>query len=388
MPNTTSLRQLSLLYLLYFSSLGATLPYLPLVFEARGLTATEISWLMTLLPLSNIFVPPVWGIIADRLSSRSKLLRACLLGYGVAVVGLALSWGFAATLVVMIGIGVFRSPVTSLTDAITHAKLEGALHLFGRIRLWGSVGFFLGSICFGFIYDLVSQEIALGATALLVLSSGILIPSIDAPVDNIKESFASILNAAMSFFRHPTAILLLLSVFFYYNAHSTFDAYFGLHARALGISDTWIGLCWGVGVGTEVVLMHYAPRFIPHTNPLALLVGCGVISLLRWSLLAHLENDIAIILTQPLHAITFGLYYLCLTHWVQARISPKIRATIQSITLGVMSLGMISGYLWGGRLFEQTDGMTLFATSAKVAAVASLLFMLTWFSERRTKTLI
>jgi len=388
MPNNTPLRQLSLLYLLYFCSLGATLPYLPLVFESRGLTATEISWLMTLLPLSNIFIPPIWAVVADRLKSRSKLLRACLLGYGVAVIGLVFSWGFASTLVVMIGIGVFRSPVTSLTDAITHAQLEGSLHLFGRIRLWGSVGFFLGSICFGFLYDFTTQELALAATALLVLATGILIPTIDSPTSNKALSFEAILKAANTFFRHPPALLLLLSVFFYYNAHSTFDAYFGLHARALGISDTWIGLCWGVGVGTEIVLMHFAPRFLSRVNLLTLLVGCGLVAIVRWTLLASLDNATAIILTQPLHAVTFGLYYLCLTHWVQARVPPTIRATIQSITLGVMSLGMISGYLWGGRLLEETDGANLFATSAKVAIIATLLFVLTWLSQRRTEAQI
>ena len=93
-------------------------------------------------------------------------------------------------------------------------------------------------------------------------------------------------------------------------------------------------------------------------------------------------------LTQPLHAVTFGLYYLCLTHWVQSRVSPTIRATIQSITLGVMSLGMISGYLWGGQLLEKTHGANLFATSAQVAAVGTLFFVLTWMSQRRSEAQI
>tara|TARA_B100001964_G_C13863317_1_gene435416 strand:+ start:65 stop:397 length:333 start_codon:yes stop_codon:yes gene_type:complete len=108
----------------------------------------------------------------------------------------------------------------------------------------------------------------------------------------------------------------------------------------------------------------------------------------RWTLLAYLDDATAIMLTQPLHAVTFGLYYLCLTNWVQSRVPPTIRATIQSITLGVMSLGMISGYLWGGQLLEKTHGANLFATAAQVAAVGTLFFVLTWMSQRRSEAQI
>ena len=99
---------------------------------------------MGALPLLTIVAPPFWAGLADRLKARAKVLSLVLLGAAIGCSSFLAIQGIWSGLAVILLYGFFRSPVITLTDALTHAMIYPQLERFGIIRLWGSVGFIFG----------------------------------------------------------------------------------------------------------------------------------------------------------------------------------------------------------------------------------------------------
>ncbi len=385
--NTRALRSVSLLYFLFFGSHGSLLPFIPLFFEARGLTATDISFLMVLLPISNLVIPPLWGLLADSIGSRSKVLRFCLLMYSASVLALIPNLGFWGSLGVMVLFALFRSPVTALTDAVAHAQLGPAIERFGQVRLWGSVGFLACSRLYGYLYDTIEQATAIGTISLLILAAAFASRALDADTPNQSQSRTKVFSETRAYMFQPRILILLLGVFIYYAGHSTFDAFFGLHMRALGFSYDFIGTAWAIGVGTEVLLMTQAHRLLTKVRPITVLTVCGIVAAFRWGVLSELSVGTQILWSQPLHGITFGIFYLSMVNQVQKYAPPDVRATVQSIALAAMSMGMIVGYLVGGYVFENFGGQSVFFGAMCAAALASAVFFCAPRVQRRSVAL-
>ena len=94
--------------------------------------------------------------------------------------------------------------------------------------------------------------------------------------------------------------------------------------------------------------------------------------MLRWWLLSRANSPADLWLQQPLHAITFGVWYLAFVHENQARAPAAIRATVQGIAAACLGLGMVLATLAGGYVFERFGGRVLFrlATGAALLALA------------------
>ena len=159
-------RRISLqaIYFLYFGSLGSLLPFMSLIFSERGISPTDIGWLMMLIPACNLVIPPLWGVLADARQSRVPALVLALLGTATGAILLTPTWSFAQMMGVMVFFGVFRAPITALLDAVTHSHIPDSPEAFGRFRLWGSVGFLLCSALFGFLRDTLVESSSLLGT--------------------------------------------------------------------------------------------------------------------------------------------------------------------------------------------------------------------------------
>ena len=111
--------RLSILYFFYFAFLGSHGPYISAILKAKGLDATELSTLMAVLPLLTIVAPPLWAGLADKLQARARVLSLVLLGAALGCSAFLAIQGMWSGLAVILLYGFFRSPVITLTDALT-----------------------------------------------------------------------------------------------------------------------------------------------------------------------------------------------------------------------------------------------------------------------------
>ena len=95
----------------------------------------------------------------------------------------------------------------------------------------------------------------------------------------------------------------------------------------------------------------------------------------RWWLMAHVTSAAQVLALQPLHAITFGVWYLAFVHENQAEAPGHMRATVQGIASACLGVGTMTAIVVGGYGLERLGGRTLFLL-ASVASLGSVLLYL------------
>jgi MFS family permease len=142
-----------ILFLCYYASLGSLMPYLPVYYHSLGHGGLIIGMLGAVKPLTTFLVAPFWGILSDQ--SDNKFI-ALYISFLVSLVGqLLVVWrtDVKFLLFMVFVTAIFNAPVKSLIDSIVLDHLPNKAN-YGRMRLWGQLGFGLGSSGVGVLLSL------------------------------------------------------------------------------------------------------------------------------------------------------------------------------------------------------------------------------------------
>ncbi len=362
---------LGALYFLTFGGLGALFPFLPLLLSRRGLTPSEISWVMLFIPLFTVIMPPLWGAIADAFHARVQLLRLTCFGSAFSVLLLMPDWGFSGALLAIGVFALFRSPLTSLADAAVNATMGPKGADFGRVRVWGSAGFALFVLLLGLLKGSIHSHLLLGSTCAIFLVAGFVSLALRPPPWKRERR---VVEQTLQILISPAMVLFLLGNTCYYFGHGIHDAYYSLYLRSLGFSDTFVGVAWSVGATTEIVVMLVGPTLLRHFRSSSLLCACGVTSICRWILISNTSMSWILLTLQTLHAVTFGLWYLSVVLFIQKTAPEHLRTSLQSAGQAAFGLGATGGYLTGGQIFHRLGGAWAYRAAAGAAGAALLCY--------------
>ena len=132
---------LSVYYLIAYSTVGVTLPFFPQFLKSLGLTGTQIGLVLSVGPLMALLAPPFWGHLADRTGQPGRVLF--MISSGACLSFSAFLWAtqFATILAVALAYGVFNSAISTIVDSITLNHVKKLSGSYSRIRVMGSVGF-------------------------------------------------------------------------------------------------------------------------------------------------------------------------------------------------------------------------------------------------------
>jgi PPP family 3-phenylpropionic acid transporter len=153
----------------YYAFMGTLTTYAPLYFAAHGVSALDVGVLMSLVQVMRIVGPTLWGWVADHSSRRVLVLRMTALGALAAFSGIAFGRAFGHFFIAMACLNLFTSAQGPLTEALMLAEMRGDTSRYGRVRLWGSLGFIAAVMAAGFALD------RLGVGALPWLAGGVLL---------------------------------------------------------------------------------------------------------------------------------------------------------------------------------------------------------------------
>jgi len=354
----------------HYLGLGAVLPLLALGLEARGFRPSQYAWMVVLMPLSRLFAPPLWGALADRQLGARKLLRINTALSALAMLTLFVADGLVTTVVAFACWALVSSSLMPLVEASAYRLLGRAASRFGYVRVFGSVGFACSALGMGLLGIDARVRAPFGVAVLGYATAWFAAGAIE---DVTPPTRAPLRLAVRRLAGHSDTWLLWLGAIFHYVAHGAFDTYFGPFARTIpGVTHETVSSAWALGVACEVVVLWFVPRWLDSNARPLLLFGAACVAALRWALLARATTPLDIWLQQPLHAISFGVWYLAFVHENQARAPIEIRATVQGVAQACIGAGMVASTLLGGYLFEQLGGRMLFhvATGAALLAAA------------------
>lgn len=148
----SSLNLIRFLFLCFYSSMGSLLPYLPVYYHSMGHGGMYIGYLGAVKPFTTFLVAPLWGILSDQTNAHSTILMFTFLAGLFFQLSTCFYDSFSWLITTVFFASIFNAPVKSLMDYMVMNTLPKENKSdYGKMRLWGQVGFGLGSSVIGML---------------------------------------------------------------------------------------------------------------------------------------------------------------------------------------------------------------------------------------------
>ena len=253
--------RLSNLYFWFFALLGGLLPYWSLYLEGQGFSYLQIATLMATIQLTKIVAPSVWGWLGDRTGQRVRLVRFGAITGSLFFAGVFMEPGFYGLLLVMLAFTFFWNAILPLYEVITLRTLGEQKEKYGRVRLWGSVGFIGAVALVGGLLELVPIQNL--PWLLLPVFAGIAVSAFLVPAERGERKPPAPKGSLKAIVTHPAVVTFFLMNFLLQVSHGAYYTFFSIHLEQHGYGKLSIGLLWSLGVFAEIALflvMHRLTR--------------------------------------------------------------------------------------------------------------------------------
>jgi PPP family 3-phenylpropionic acid transporter len=367
--------RLSGFYFFYFAFVGAMAPFWGLYLRSLEFNAFQIGVLMSLLQVMRIFAPNIWGHIADHTGKRVAIVQLAALVCLVAFVGVFFAKTFWALFAVMSLISFFWSASLPLVEATTLSHLGKSTDRYGRIRLWGSVGFILVVVGLGAALDHASIKlvpwVVLGLLVGIVLTSRVIPEAEIAQHEHIHIPLRDVL-------RRPEVLALFGAALLMAAAHGPYYTFFTIHLVESGYSKSFAGWLWALGVVCEIGIFLVMPRVFRSVRPETVLLATLLTAAVRFLLIGwQADNLPVLLLAQLMHALTFGAYHASALSLVHRHFTGKNQARGQALYNSLaFGIGGTFGSLYSGAAWDSLGAGVTFSIASGCALMAALLFAL------------
>lgn len=365
-------KRLSGFYFFWFAALGAILPYWGLYLQERGYSATQIGAVFGALMGTKLIAPYVWGWLADQRGTRIQIVRLATAMTLLIFLFIPHMPVFGAMLLMMAVYGFFWNAAPPQVEVITFNHLGDREAHYGRIRLWGSIGFILSVSSLGWLvqhHGLALLPLWISFMLVGVFAVSLMIREKPVPVTNEPgEGLGTVL-------RRPEVLALLAACCLMQLSHGPYYSFFSIYLEAHDYSRSQIGVLWSVGVFAEIFVFLAMP-FLARTLGMRRLFLFAIgITVLRWLLLARfVDHPVAIIGVQLMHLASFGLYHAVAVNLIHRFFRGKLQGRGQAL-YSSLSFGLgggigsvLSGYLW-----DISSPTTIYFMAAAVALLAWLI---------------
>ncbi|HEC11984.1 MAG TPA: MFS transporter [Acidiferrobacteraceae bacterium] len=364
--------RLSAFYLFYFATLGTLIPYWGPYLRSIGFSAIEIGNLVALILATKIVAPNVWGWIADRSGRCMGVVRLAALLTVVCYIGVFFGREFWWLALVMTLFSFFWNASLPQLEATTLNYVDGGNGHYGRVRLWGSIGFIVAVWSMGALVDVKGEAIIL--PVLLVLMIGIWLSSLLVPESACQMKHvphAPLLRV----FKSPAVVVFLLVSFLMQASHAPYYTFYTIYLSDYGYTKSLIGFLWAFGVVCEIGIFLVMHRMKLWVSLPYVILACFGVAIIRWILIAQFPAELWIlVVAQAMHALTFGAFHASAVQLIhQYFIGPhqhRGQALYSSVSFG---MGGAVGSFYSGYSWAWWGATTTFMLAALISAIALLL---------------
>jgi MFS transporter, PPP family, 3-phenylpropionic acid transporter len=337
-------------YFTYFAFVAAYSSYWGLYLQSLGFAAAQIGTLMAVQQVTRIFAPTFWGALSDRIGRPDWVIKFTTVAALLVFAAVFIDSGFLWLMLVMSVAGFFWSGPLPLVEVTTLRQLGGATGQYGRIRLWGSVGFIVVVSGIGVLLDYIDVmrlPMLILPLMLALLVFAWLVPGGVAPSHGEEQ------GSIMAILRRPQVMVFLAACFLMTLAHGPLYVFFSIYLVDRGYSKTSVGMLWSVGVIVEILVFLYFARIQRYFSVPRIFLFCFLVAAVRFLLIAWGVRWFALLFfAQMLHALTFGAFHVIAMGFVHryfsGRHQAKGQALFSGLTYGAGSMlgGLLSGFIW------------------------------------------
>lgn len=376
---------------------GSWLPLLALYLgDVLHFSGGQIGWIFATQAIASLVALFAGGQAADRLMSTEKLLALCHAVGGTAMFALAAQTSFWPFLAIMLIYQLAYIPTLSLTNAICFHHVSDARTEFGRIRMWGTIGWIAASWPFVFILAgktgpslhaaLGSIFIVAGAASYGLAAFSLTLPrtppAADSPAGNAPLEAIRLLAV-------PAFLALFVVTFMDALIHQCYFQWTSPFLERAGLAPNWIMPAMSIGQIAEIATMAVLGLVLRRLGwRMTMAIGIAAHAA-RFFVYAIGEPLWLMVAVNVVHGMCYAFFFAAVYIFVDEHFPKDSRASAQGLfNLLILGLGPFAGSLLWGELADrfrlatgEVDFEKLFLVPAWLGVAAMLLLLVAFRPE-------
>ncbi len=391
--------RLGIMMFLEYAIWGAWAPILSAyLIDVLHFNGTQVGFIYGLLPIATIIAPLVGGQLADRYFPTEKVIAVMqLLGGVILLLGAAVQ-SYTGMVWIMLIYCIVYAPTLALTNSIAFINLENSEKDFGKIRVWGTIGWIAAgwSLAGWRFLAKSTPAVAVRGDALFLAGLFSIVMGLLAfglphtpPKKGGAKPYAFL--EALKMLKDKDFLIFTVIAFvvatelqFYYVLTAPFLT------SAIGVASTWISLVMTIAQFAEIFVMALLlPVFLPKYG----IKKTMIIGVLAWPLryIIFVIGTPAwlVISSLSLHGFCYVFFFTAAYIYVDMIAPADIRASAQSlIAVILLGIGNFMGSNFSGwvqSLFTRngaTNWRSVFLVPTGLTLLCALLFVLL-FKEKK-----
>lgn len=348
-----------------------------------------------------IIAPFFVGLIADRVFNAEKMLGVLHITGAVLMYLLFQAQSFAEFYPYLFAYMLVYMPTLALVNSVAFGQLSDPAKQFGKIRLWGTIGWIVAGLVISYVFSWDSATaIENGAlrytfamTALVSLLLGVYSFTLPAtapaarnqPV-NVKSLLGfdalGLLKDRNYFVFFITSVLICIPLAFYYSYTNPF-------LTDIGVANATAKMT--IGQMSEVLFMLALPVFLYRFGIKTTLIIGMLAWIVRYVAFAHGDANSSfylLLIGIALHGVCYDFFFVSGQIYTDYKAGPRIRNAAQGlITLATYGVGMLIGFAIAGYIVDAYTAETtyqwwqIWMIPAAFALLVLIFFVITFKSE-------
>ncbi len=366
----------SIYYLVGLLCYGSYGSYIFVYLTQLNLTGEQVGLLSSLNPVMTILLATTISSIADRRHQRALFTQICLTGTMICFFLLRFPKSFSGVAVLMLLMAVCSAPTMALADSLVARMAQRHNLNFGGMRLYGSLGFAIGALVFGAVWQ------NLGYSAMFLISALMFLPQIfmAGKLEEVPVLPQAERQPFRVLFRDTGLVLLLAASFLSGISNSLAMTFSGILVNSLGAGSFLIGIMLAVGAISELPAMHFNIKVAERLGKVnAIILSYGLMAA-AYTGFTLVRDPNLLPFFSILKGLGYGLWFTVTVRLLVGRTPFEWAATAQSLLVvtmfGISPLvagplgGLIHDVVSPGAVFGL--GVVSLALAAGVLLVAQL----------------
>ncbi len=389
---TDSVRwRLSLMMFLEYVCWGSWLPLLAL-YLTRFLhfSGTEVGGIFFTQAIASVTAVVISGQIADRYFSTERFLAFSHVISGLAMFALAFQKAFWPFFVGMLIYTLLYIPTLSLTNSICFHHLKDAQADFGKVRLWGTIGWIAAAWPLYFILKdkpdtalegpLTSIFWISGLTSLVLAAVCMTLPATP-PARNVAQKNAP--WEAIKLLANPTIAVLFVVTLVDSLVHQCYFQWTSPFLSSIGVPASWIMPAMSIGQVAEILTMAILGYFLKRLG-WRKTMSIGIFGhVLRFFIYSIGHPVWLVVASNVVHGFAYAFFFAAVYIFVDAHFPKDARASAQGLfNFLVLGVGQGAGSIMWGAIGDRftsggvVDFSKLFMVPTALGVVAALILVL------------
>lgn len=344
------MRRSGAVYFFYYAAMAGLFPFLVLHYQQLGLSGRQIGLLAGIPPGLILVGAALWGAVADATQRHRLVLVLAFAGTMASVALLSATSTFAWLILVVAVLALCQAPIMPIVDNSVMELLGDLRSRYGRVRLWGAVGWGAAGPVAGHLVERFDLSWSFGfflvaMAVCLTFAAG------------LRVSHAQLAGG----FRHGLRTLVghrqwlvFLFIAFASGAGLTVVHHFlFLYLEQIGASRSLMGWALTIGTVSEMAVFFYADRLLARWGRRRLIILSVLAGAVRVAAYSVIDVPELALVFQLLHGPSFALMWVAGVSTAHALAPPGLGATAQGQFLGVnFGLGGATGALLGGTVMQ------------------------------------